>query len=119
MFTAKKIFFFIASFAITLAPYVVFAQWPSVLVPPTGSGLPSSTVGAIILNITNWILGFVVIFSVLAIIWGGVQYVTASGDESQTQEAKRIITDALFGLIIAGAAYAGVKVVVEQWIKVV
>jgi len=34
-----------------------------------------------IMNVTNYILGFIAIIATLVIIWGGVQYLTAGGNE--------------------------------------
>lgn len=116
MFKIKKIFFFIISFAIILAPSAVFAQWVSPEVP-VGSNLPDVTIGEVILQITNWILGFVTAIAVLALIWGGVRYLTAAGDDSQVEKAKNIITQAIIGLVIAGISYSAVAVVVSKWIK--
>lgn len=63
-------------------------------------------------SVTNWILGFVSLIAVLAIIWGGVQYLTAVGNEDTTRTAKRTITYAIMGLVIAGIAYAIVNVLI-------
>ncbi len=115
MFKIKKIFFFIISLAIILAPFVVLGQWVDPL-PPPGSNLPDVTIGEVIMQITNWILGFVTAIAVLALIWGGVRYLTAAGDDSQVEEAKNIITQAIIGLIIVGISYSVVTVVVEKWI---
>jgi len=70
--------------------------------------------GKVIVNTTNWILGFVSLIAVLAIIWGGVQYLTSIGNEDTTRNAKRTITYALLGLAIAGMAYAIVNVLVSS-----
>lgn len=114
MITKRKIFFYIISFAVIVFPFVVFAQYNTNL--PSGSGLPDKTISQIITQIISWLLGFVAIIAILALIWGGVRYLTAAGDDSQVEEAKNIITQAVIGLVIAGISYAIVKVVVEKWI---
>lgn len=115
MHTKRKLFLFFVSFIIIFVPFVVLGQWvdPS---PPPGSNLPDVTIGEVIMQITNWILGFVTAIAVLALIWGGVRYLTAAGDDSQVEEAKNIITQAVIGLVIVGISYSVVTVIVERWI---
>ncbi len=66
-----------------------------------------------ILNMTNWILGFVGSIAVLAIIWGGVLYLTSVGDENQLESGTKTIKNGVLGLVIAGIAYAVVQVIVD------
>ena len=62
-------------------------------------------------NATNWLLGFVSMIAVLVVIWGGINYLTAAGDEDRVKTAKRIIKYGLMGVVIAGFAYAIVTVI--------
>ena len=89
---------------------VLAAGWASPT-PPTGA--PESFDDAII-NLTNWVLGFVAMIAVLAIVWGGVMYIASSGDETKATTGKRIVTYALIGLVIAGIAYALVNVIITE-----
>ena len=84
------------------------ADWA---MPPPPVGAPANFDSAI-LNLTNWILGFVAMIAVLVIIWGGLMYIGSAGDENKATTGKRVITYALIGLVIAGIAYALVNVVV-------
>lgn len=63
-------------------------------------------------SLTEWLLGFIVSIAVLTLIWGGLQYVGSSGDQDKARNAKQTIKYALMGLIIAGIAYATVRIVV-------
>ncbi|MFA6896884.1 MAG: pilin [Patescibacteria group bacterium] len=65
-------------------------------------------------NTTNWILGFVGLVAILALIFGGVQYLTAAGNEDQVRDAKATIKNAIIGLVIAGLAYAIVLTIVTK-----
>ena len=85
------------------------ANWS---MPPPPVGAPANFDSAI-LNLTNWILGFVAMIAVLAIIWGGVSYIGSAGDETKATTGKRVITYALLGLVVAGIAYAIVNVIVS------
>jgi hypothetical protein len=65
-----------------------------------------------ILGVINWILGFSALIAILFIIWGGIQYLTAGGNEDQASKGRKTITNAILGLVIAGLAYAVVNAVV-------
>ena len=64
-----------------------------------------------IMNVTNYILGFIAIIATLVIIFGGVQYLTAGGNEDTVANAKKTIGAGVIGMVIAGLAYAMVIVV--------
>ena len=66
-----------------------------------------------IMNITNWLAGFIVMLAILAMIYGGFIYLSSSGDQEKTAGGKKVVTYALLGLIVAGIAYAAVKVIVD------
>lgn len=87
------------------------AQWalPNV----SGLNLPTSLDTAI-LNMTNWLLGFVASISVIYMIWGGIKYISSTGNQQTTTEAKAVIKYALMGLVYAGIAYALVVVFIEK-----
>lgn len=88
---------------------VAVAQW----VLPTNPGLITD-IDAAILNLTNWLLGFTVAISVLALIWGGLNYVFSSGDTQKADLSKRIIYYALIGIFIAGISYAIVNAIIVE-----
>ncbi len=79
--------------------------------PPAPPNVPVDFNTAI-MNLTNWILGFVAMIAVLALIWGGVNYLTSAGNEDQAKTGKKVIEYALMGLVIAGLAYAVVVVII-------
>ncbi|MEA2097519.1 MAG: hypothetical protein U9P70_00340 [Patescibacteria group bacterium] len=64
-----------------------------------------------IINLTNWLLWFVTLLSVIAIIWGGINYISSSGDAQKADLSKKIIYYAMLGLIVAGFAYAIMRVI--------
>lgn len=99
------LFIFIFAFPIQIAS----AQWT---LPVNDFSLPDNFDQAV-LNMTNWILGFVASMAVLAIVWGGIKYEYSLGDQNTATEAKRVIKYALMGLVIAGISYALVVVFVN------
>lgn len=72
---------------------------------PVPAGVPTN-VGAALLNITNYILGFVSIIAVLVILYGGLLYLTSAGNDDQVAKARRTIASGIVGLIIVGLAFA-------------
>jgi hypothetical protein len=67
----------------------------------------------IVNNVANFVFGFIVILSIIFLVWGGIQYVTAGGDEAQMEKAKSTITYAIIGLFVAGVAFAIVNLVLQ------
>lgn len=80
--------------------------------PAQPAGTPGDFAQSIV-NITNWLLGFVAMIAVLALIWGGMNYLTSAGNEETAKSGKQTIKYALLGLIVAGISYALVNVVVS------
>ena len=66
-----------------------------------------------LMNITNWVLGFIASIAVLALIWGGISYIASAGNEQMAENAKKTIQYAIIGIIIAGMAYAIINVIVS------
>ena len=79
--------------------------------PSAPANVPTNFEDAV-LNLTDWILGFISMIAVLAIVWGGLMYIASAGDEAKATTGKRIVTYALIGLVIAGIAFALVNVLV-------
>ena len=58
------------------------------------------------------VLGYVVVtISIIIMIWGGILYATAAGDEQKTSKARKAIIGAIIGLAIGLLAPAIVKYV--------
>jgi hypothetical protein len=96
---------FVYSTSISLAQ--IDSTWGARCQP---GGVPTDIRQAI-MNVTNWILGFIAIIATLVIIYGGVQYLTAGGNEDNVGAAKKTISYGIIGVVIAGLAYAMVIVV--------
>jgi hypothetical protein len=67
----------------------------------------------LISNIGNFLLGLVSFLAMAAVVWGGVRYITALGDEGQVAEAKRILLGAIVGMIYVGLHVAFVMAACE------
>lgn len=60
--------------------------------------------GTMVEGLISWFVGVAGLVSAIFVVYGGIAYVTSSGDPSKLQKAKQIITYALIGLAICGLA---------------
>lgn len=79
---------------------------------PVGDGNDDLTVN--ITNILNVIIGVLGILAVIVIIFGGVQYMTSTGDAAKVKKAKDTILYGVIGLIIVILAFAIVNFVINN-----
>ncbi|MFW0862707.1 MAG: hypothetical protein ACKKL6_03955 [Candidatus Komeilibacteria bacterium] len=70
----------------------------------TGS-TTSTDVENIVINFIQILLGFLGLVFVILIIWSGFQWMTAGGNSTAIDSAKKRIINAIIGLIIVLAAY--------------
>lgn len=80
--------------------------------------LPTGDIRTVIARIINVAMGFLGIIAVLIILWGGFTWMTAGGAEDKVEEAKKIITAGIIGLIIVVTSYAIARFVVTSLINV-
>lgn len=59
-----------------------------------------------IVDIIQWILGFLALIAVIMIIYGGFVWLTAAGNEERIASAKKVISAAIIGLVIILLAWA-------------
>ena len=59
-----------------------------------------------ITTIFNFVITIGAIIFVILFLVGGIQYLTAAGDTEATGKAKKILVDAIIGLVIILAAWA-------------
>ena len=69
----------------------------------------------ILKNATNIVLFIAGALAVIMIIYGGIRYITAHGDEKQVKVAKDTIVYSVAGLIIAILAYALVTFIFDRF----
>lgn len=67
-----------------------------------------------ILNILNFLLSFLGIVAVAMIIYAGFLYVSAAGDDGQSEKAKNIIMYAVIGIFVILVSYALVNTIIRQ-----
>ena len=63
---------------------------------------PTQIVG----NVINVIMGLAGIVLVIILVYAGILYITSHGDEKKVGEAKKLIINAIIGIVIIASAYA-------------
>lgn len=66
-----------------------------------GTGLPSSSIMGIIMNIMKWLLTAIGIAGVIGFAIAGILYLTAAGDEKKIGTAKSAMMASITGVIVA------------------
>lgn len=64
-------------------------------------GLGDMSVFDFLQGLMNWFLGIIGALTVIAFVISGIQYLTSAGDEKMAETAKRNMTYAIIGLVIA------------------
>ena len=94
---------------LALAP-VAFAAFT---IPDAGNtNLPNDArVSEIVLRVINIALAVAGLIAVLFLIIGGFRYVTSAGNEETAEQAKKIITNAIIGIVIIILSFVIVRVI--------
>lgn len=71
-----------------------------------------NNLNTVIGSIVSGVVTLMALVAVLFLVFGGVQYLTSSGEEAQVEKAKNTMTYALLGLVIAAVSYATIKLIV-------
>lgn len=78
---------------------------------PTGTDLdPAVVVG----NVINALLGILGVVFLILVIYAGILWMTAAGNEKQVEKAKDILINGVVGLVIILAAYTITYFVIEN-----
>ena len=101
-----------AVFALTAMP--AFAALDVGLSYGTYTGLGTKDVREGIMQVVNYMMGFLGIVAILIILYGGFTWMTAGGNEEKVGQAKKIITAGIIGLIIIFVSFALATFVINQ-----
>ena len=77
-----------------------------------GCGGNAGELPVVVINILNAIIGAAGIVAVIFIVYGGIQYMTSSGEATKAKKARDTILYACIGLIICVLAFAIVNWVI-------
>lgn len=97
----------------------VFAQGvknaDSMLKPITEkSGITESNLGNVVGTAISTVLSLVGIIFFVLMVYAGMRWMTARGDDTKTEESRKIITASIIGLFIVVSAYAITKFVTSK-----
>jgi hypothetical protein len=92
--------------------------WSALAFTTTDSTTAPSAVGIssvadfydMIVIAAKWIVVFGIIIGAVFIIWGGIKYATAGGDEGTIGDAKKMIIGGLIGIALVLLAYALINI---------
>lgn len=110
----KKFIFALALVALVAMPTAALAQVNINDNLGTTFGLGTADLEDTVVNVVQWVLGFLGLIAVIMILIGGFQWITAGGNEEKVASAKKVISAAVIGLIIVLLAWAIVIFVVSQ-----
>ena len=92
-----------------LMPVLVLAALPTPTPPTAGQPITLVEIEALIKRIAQFLIIVSVIIAVIFIIWGGVMYMAARGNEDQATAAKTTIWNGVIG----AAVVLGVGVILQ------
>jgi hypothetical protein len=107
----NKFYALIGLFGFLTLPRIVLADPLTALKNVAGkagysSGTNETTISAIAGMIVQTVLGFLGIIFIVLIIYAGIQWMTAEGDEAKVEKAQTTMRNAIIGLIVTVGAYA-------------
>lgn len=71
--------------------------------------------GPLIKTLVNVLLFLAGAIAVIMIIWGGITYITSTGDSGRVQKAKNTIMYSVIGLVLALVAFAIVNFIIDRF----
>ncbi len=101
----KKIWKLAVPAALVSLPFLVLAD----VNLPTGTELTLTKIQQLIETVANWLMIIAIVIAVIFIIWGGIKYMTARGNDAAIKEAK----SSIFNGIIGAAVVLGVGVILR------
>ena len=107
----KQITWAVAGLIITaLAEFVV----KDVIFPNQGTSIPDTQKAAmIIVNLTNFVSGFIAVVAIAMFMYGGFLYVVDFGKGENVEKTKKIFQGAVIGILLAAAAFGIVNTVIK------
>lgn len=100
--------------ALAVAPAVVGAQWnPGSLI---ATGLPVDSVYSIIGRAMDWFLAILGFIGIIGFVIAGILYITAAGNETQAETAKKAMLYSILGIVVALSGYVIIDAV-NDWLS--
>ena len=96
----QKIAYISLTVMVLLMPVLVFAVLPTPVPPIGGSGVTLSEIEDRITQVARFLIIIGVILAVVFIVWGGITYMFAGGDEAKAGAAKTRIWNGVIGAAV-------------------
>lgn len=74
-------------------------------------GLSDSPIEDILVNLLEWLLEIVGVIALIGFVISGVQYITASGNESMMETAKKNLTYSIIGVIVVLGSFVIIQAI--------
>lgn len=106
----------VAGIASLALPLIASAQAPNQFIDTnigTTLGLGTVDLRTSVIKLVQFVLGLMGLIAVVLIIYGGIIWMTAAGNEQRVEKAKQIITSAAIGLVVIILSWAIVIFVVN------
>jgi hypothetical protein len=104
----KKIYYTLFSL-ILIVPTIVSAQ---VTRPTNSYGLAENiNANSIVEDVIKFVTTFLASLAILVIVISGIMYMVSGGDQQKAETAKKMLTYAVIGLVVALLAYAIVVII--------
>jgi len=104
----KKITYSLIVSLLTL-PFIVGAAEPNI--PSEGSVNTIDEVYELFLQIVNYVFGFAFGVAIILIVWSGISWMTAGGDEERIGKARKNLLYGLVGIAIIIGVYTLIRIV--------
>ena len=87
---------------------------PTALLSQVQGVRPGGDLLNIVINMMNFAITLIALVAVAFLVWNGVQYIMAGGDEGKVEKATKGITNAIIGLVICFLSVVIVNFVVTK-----
>lgn len=95
-----KVFLVLYVLVVFLGPSFVMAQLNAPTPPVGGNALTLTEIENIIRGLARFLIVISLVVAVVFIVWGGVLWMSARGNEDQTKNAKKTITNGVIGALV-------------------
>jgi glucose uptake protein GlcU len=73
--------------------------------------IQSDNIEELLVNLTRYILGIIAVVAVVMIVIAGARMIISGSNENESKNARKMITNALMGLIVAMLAFTIVSII--------
>jgi amino acid transporter len=95
-----KVFLVLYVLVVFLGPSFVMAQLNAPTPPVGGNAVTLNEVENLIRGLARFLIVISLVVAVVFIIWGGILWMSARGNEDQTKNAKKTITNGVIGALV-------------------